>query len=106
MKAAVQDLVWKALADPTRRSILESLENRPATTGEIVDSFSPRLVRTAVMKHLDVLVEARLVRVERKGRLRWNHLERHALKEIAGWLDRRIVGHKTHLERLKRLAEA
>lgn len=106
MEAVGQDPIWKALADPTRRSILEALANHPATTGEIVESFAPRLVRTAVMKHLDVLEEARLIRVERKGRLRWNHLERRGLKQIADWLEQRMLRHKNNLERLKLLAES
>ena len=46
------DPVWKALADPTRRSILDLLRDRPLTTTEIVDAF-PHLTRFGVMKHLD-----------------------------------------------------
>ena len=106
MKTTDQDTVWKALADPTRRRIIEALENGPATTGEIVDSFAPKLVRTAVMKHLDVLEGARLIRVERKGRLRWNCLERRALKPVVAWLERRVTRHETNIDRLKRLAES
>jgi DNA-binding transcriptional ArsR family regulator len=55
--------------------IVECLTTRPCTTGELVERFSPALVRTAVMKHLNVLEEAGLIRIEREGRVRWNHLE-------------------------------
>ena len=53
MNMPISDAVWKALADPTRRQILETLAEEEASTGAIVQSFAPRLVRTAVMKHLD-----------------------------------------------------
>lgn len=105
MKALHDDSVWKALADPTRRQILDALADTPVTTGEIVDQFAPQLVRTAVMKHLDVLESAGLVRVERVGRRRLNHFERAPLKEIAGWLNRRVANHKSNLTGLKQLAE-
>jgi DNA-binding transcriptional ArsR family regulator/uncharacterized protein YndB with AHSA1/START domain len=65
--------VWKALADPTRRAILDLLRERARTTGELSAAF-PGLSRFGVMKHLGVLEEARLVLVRRRGRERWNHL--------------------------------
>lgn len=66
------NLVWKALADPTRRTILDLLRQRPHTTGELSAAFD--LSRYAIMKHLTVLVEAGMVAVRREGRTRWNHL--------------------------------
>jgi DNA-binding transcriptional ArsR family regulator/uncharacterized protein YndB with AHSA1/START domain len=65
--------VWKALADPTRRAILDLLRDRARTTGELSDAF-PSMTRFAVMKHLGVLEQAGLVVVRRRGRERWNHL--------------------------------
>ncbi|HKE51404.1 MAG TPA: helix-turn-helix domain-containing protein, partial [Actinomycetes bacterium] len=67
------DLVWKALADPTRRAILDLLRDQPRTTGDLAESF-PALTRFAVMKHLGVLEHAELVLVRRRGRERWNYL--------------------------------
>lgn len=100
------DTAWKALADPTRRRIIETLARREATTGELVESFAPGLVRTAVMKHLDVLEGARLIRVERVGRQRINRIERGPLKEISQWLNRHIQNHQSNLSRLKSVAES
>ena len=97
--------VWKALADPTRRQILERLAEGPETTGGIVAEFSPRLVRTAVMKHLGILEGAGLIRVERLGRTRWNHIERKPLVTVSSWLDRRMGQHRSQLKSLKALAE-
>jgi DNA-binding transcriptional ArsR family regulator len=69
------DLVWKALADPTRRAILDLLAKRPRTTGEVCIHFAAEsrggLGRTGVMKHLDVLEAAELVIIRREGRVRW-----------------------------------
>ena len=106
MKTVEDDAVWKALADPTRRQILESLASGAANTGAIVDQFAPRLVRTAVMKHLDVLEAADLIRVERVGRTRRNHIERRPLEVVAAWLEKRTQTHEGNLTRLKNLAEA
>jgi DNA-binding transcriptional ArsR family regulator len=65
--------VWRALADPSRRALLDLLRDGPKTTGELAGAF-PGVTRFAVMKHLGVLVDARLVVVRRRGRERWNHL--------------------------------
>ena len=80
------DPVWDALADSTRRSILEGLVDGPRTTGDLCRSFTTS--RFAVMKHLDVLAEAGLVVVERRGRDRWNHLDPAPLRPITRWLER------------------
>jgi DNA-binding transcriptional ArsR family regulator/uncharacterized protein YndB with AHSA1/START domain len=80
MAASELDPVWKALADPTRRHILDLLKERARTTGELSAAFS--LSRFAVMKHLGVLERAGLVVVRRNGRERWNHLNAVPLRRI------------------------
>lgn len=75
------DPVWKALADPTRRSILDLLRDRPRTTTEIVDAF-PHLTRFGVMKHLDALREAELVHTREEGRQRVNSLNVFPIRQI------------------------
>jgi len=72
--------VWRALADPTRRSLLDLLRDEPRTTGELAAAF-PDVTRFAVMKHLGVLVDAGLVVVTRRGRERWNHLNAVPLRQ-------------------------
>jgi len=67
------DVVWKALSDPTRRSILDHLRNGPQTTTDIVARF-PDLSRFGVMKHLTVLRDAGLVQDRWEGRRRINSL--------------------------------
>jgi DNA-binding transcriptional ArsR family regulator len=67
------DNVFKALADPTRRRILDLLKAGPKTTGQLVEQF-PTLSRFGVMKHVDVLKKANLIVVEAKGRERINSI--------------------------------
>ena len=64
--------VWRALADSSRRRILDLLRSRPMTTGELDANF--RFTRFALMKHLRILHEAELIRIDRRGRERYNHL--------------------------------
>ena len=69
---AEDDVLWRALADPTRRQILDLLRAGPMTTGALCEHFDTS--RFAVMKHLNVLVEADLVIINRRGRERLNFL--------------------------------
>jgi len=64
--------LWRALADPTRRRILDLLRQRPLITGEIAAQFP--ISRIAVMRHLEVLGEAGLVTSRKRGRERWHYL--------------------------------
>jgi DNA-binding transcriptional ArsR family regulator len=66
------DAVWRALAHPHRRRILDVLRTAPRTTGEVVDALGED--RHVVMQHLRVLREADLVIAEVAGRRRINHL--------------------------------
>lgn len=75
------DAVWKALADPTRREILDLLREGPCTTSEIVARF-PRLTRFGVMKHIDVLRQAGLVNTRTDGRRRLNTLNPVPIRQI------------------------
>src|SRR5437763_13162374 len=75
------DKVWKALSDPTRRSILDLLRSGSKTTTEIVESF-PDMTRFAVMKHMDVLREAELVITRSEGRRRVNSLNAVPIRRI------------------------
>ncbi len=72
--------VCRAIADPTRRAILDLLATAPRTTGALAESFPT--TRFATMKHLGVLVDAGLVVVTRRGRERWNHLNAVPLERL------------------------
>ena len=75
------DNIWKALSDPTRRTILDLLRKGPKTTTELVEAF-PDMTRFAVMKHLDVLREADLVQTRSEGRRRVNSLNAVPIRQI------------------------
>jgi len=75
------DRVFKALADGTRRKMLDLLAAKTYTTGELAEAF-PDLSRFAVMKHLGVLEKAGLLVLTRDGRQRWNRLNPVPLKDV------------------------
>jgi DNA-binding transcriptional ArsR family regulator len=75
------DQIWKALADETRRTILDYLRSGPKPTTAIVEQF-PDLSRFAVMKHLDVLRQAALVVTREEGRQRINSLNAVPIRMI------------------------
>jgi len=74
-----------ALADPTRRSILERLANGPATVGELAGPF--RISQQAVSKHLAYLERARLVEKRREGRRHVCTLSAVPFREVADWVE-------------------
>jgi DNA-binding transcriptional ArsR family regulator/uncharacterized protein YndB with AHSA1/START domain len=77
---ARDERLWGALADPTRRRILDMLRERPRTTGQISAAFPQS--RYAIMKHLTVLEEAGLLAIRRDGRERWNHINATPLRRM------------------------
>lgn len=74
-------LVWRALADPTRRQLLDRLRAGPATAGTLAEGFA--MSRFGVRKHVAQLVEAGLVLVEERGRERWHRLNPAPIRAIS-----------------------
>jgi len=72
--------LWRALANPTRRQILDLLRDRPQVTGEIAAHFATS--RIAVMRHLDKLADAGLVINRKQGRQRWHYLNAVPLQPL------------------------
>lgn len=96
------DLIFKALAAPVRREILDELKDRPQTTGDLCARF-PKLDRCTVMQHLKVLEGADLVLVRREGRERWNHLNPLPIKAIHDrWIGAYAAQAVDMLDRMKR----
>lgn len=91
-RARKDDLVFKALAHPVRRKILDLLKNSEMTTGDLASCFDT-LDRTTVMQHLGVLARADLIIVKRDGRERWNYLNPLPIKDI---YERWISKHAAH----------
>jgi len=85
MQAAEQERsIFRAIADPTRRAILDRLRRGPAPVNELAAAFSQS--RPAISKHLRILREARVVAEQRIGRARLYRLEPEQLREIADWI--------------------
>jgi DNA-binding transcriptional ArsR family regulator len=78
------DVVFSALADPTRRRILSRLAEGDATVGELAQPFDVSL--PAISKHLGVLEDAGLVVRERDGRTRRCRLVAEPMQEALGWI--------------------
>ncbi len=98
--------VFKAIADPTRRALLDQLRAGPLRVGHLAAAFDSS--RPAISKHLSVLSAAGLVTAHRAGREHVYALHPAALGEVAQWLDpyRRFWQHslgqlKQHLEQKK-----
>ncbi len=88
--------VFKALADHTRRAILEELSlSNDQTLGELCGRLATKhqvaSSRQAVSQHIDVLADAGLVVTWREGRFKYHHLDRRPLDRIAArWLRARM----------------
>lgn len=98
---------FAAIADPTRRSILELLRDRDGlNAGEIASRF-PKISRPAVSKHLGVLRRARLVQARRRGREQRYDLDPRPLAEVyREWLDGFALVMEASLAELKRRVES
>jgi DNA-binding transcriptional ArsR family regulator len=96
--------VFNAVADPTRRAILDRLRRGSAPVNTLASGF--RVSRPAISKHLRILRTARLVREKKEGRQRIYQLEPYRLEEVAKWTEQyrefwqqSLTNLKRHLER-------
>jgi len=101
------DQAFSALADPTRREILERLSRGPATIGELARPFGMSL--PGLMKHVRVLEGAQLVTTEKQGRTRECRLGPEHLEDATQWIEqyrdrweRRLGRLGTHIQKTKK----
>ncbi|MCX2951915.1 ArsR/SmtB family transcription factor [Lentzea sp. NEAU-D7] len=92
------DRLFHALADPTRRAVVERLCRGPATVSELKEPFAMSL--PAVVQHLKVLEEAGLVTTSKQGRTRTCQIAPQALRAAEGWLTTQRTGWERRLDRL------
>ncbi|RUS56963.1 ArsR family transcriptional regulator [Kurthia sp. 3B1D] len=76
--------VFKALADPTRREILDRLKEKDLTAGEIADYFS--ISKPSISHHLTILKTAGLITQEKKGQFIYYSLNTTVLQDIYSWI--------------------
>lgn len=105
MLGGVLDQAFQALADPTRRAVLERLGDGPASVSELARPFAMTLA--AVVQHVQVLESAGLVRTEKVGRVRTVQVDPAGLRGAEDWLAARRTRVERSLDRLAALlAEA
>ncbi|MCB4771094.1 metalloregulator ArsR/SmtB family transcription factor [Ancylobacter sp. Lp-2] len=80
------DLVFHALADPTRRAMLHALSNGERTVGELAEPFANTMSLAGASKHVKALESAGLIRREVKGRQHLCRLDAARLADAAQWL--------------------
>ena len=98
------DLMFQALADPTRRGIVERLTRGPASVSELAEPFAMSL--PAVVQHLQVLEHSGLVTTEKVGRVRTCTIDTGALSMAEKWINDRRMGWERRLDRLGAFLDA
>ena len=78
------NIVFKALNNPTRREILELLQQKDRTAGDIADQFN--ISFPSISHHLDLLKQAKLVFTEKEGQFVFYSLNTTVVDEILKWL--------------------
>jgi DNA-binding transcriptional ArsR family regulator len=92
------DLMFQALADPTRRAMVERLGLGPASVSELAKPLAMSM--PAVMQHLQMLEASGLVRSEKTGRVRTCRIEPAALSQAEQWINARRIAWQNRLDRL------
>lgn len=97
-QSSALDLTFQALADPTRRALVERLARGPVSVSELARPFAMSL--PAVMQHLAVLETSGLVRSEKIGRVRTCRVDAKALSRAEQWINARRTEWERRLDRL------
>lgn len=95
---AVIDGIFRALSDPTRRSVLERLSAKPASVSDLAAEY--RMALPSFVAHLRVLEGAGLVRSKKEGRVRTYELAPERLQVAEDWLGRQRTMWERRLDRL------
>ena len=97
------EVAFQALADPTRRAVLDLLRGGSQPAGQIAQAFP--VSRPAISKHLRLLRRAHLVQERREGRNRVYRLNPEPLQAVDRWLDQYRVFWQANLANLKAFVE-
>jgi DNA-binding transcriptional ArsR family regulator len=97
VRAVASDEVFHALANPTRRKVLERLSSGPATVSELAAPFDMQL--PSFVQHLSVLEESRLVRSRKRGRVRTYEIAPERFAVVEDWLTARRKEWEARLDR-------
>jgi DNA-binding transcriptional ArsR family regulator len=94
------DRVFHALGDSTRRSILDRLVDGPASVSKLAEPLG--ITVTAVMQHLQILEDAKLVHTEKLGRVRTCRIESAGFRALEQWIRDHRTAWERKLDRLGR----
>jgi DNA-binding transcriptional ArsR family regulator len=97
------DRVFQALADPTRRAVLQRLSGGVAAVSELAEPFDMAL--PSFLQHLDVLEGCGLVRSRKSGRIRTYRISPEPLKAAEGWMSKQRALWEQRLDQLDRYLE-
>src|SRR6478672_11037231 len=97
-QSAALDRVFHALADPSRRAMVDRLSRGPASVSELAEPFDMTLA--AVAQHVSVLETSGVIRSEKIGRVRTCRLERATLTAAESWFSKRRAMWERNLDRL------
>jgi DNA-binding transcriptional ArsR family regulator len=100
------DLMFQALADPTRRGIVERLSQGPASVSELHRPLSEKMSLPAVVQHLQVLEQSGLITTRKEGRVRTCTIDTGALTLAEQWINARRAAWNRRLDRLGALLAA
>jgi len=99
--------VYQAIADPTRRAIINMIASQPQNVNSIAEKFD--VTRQAISLHIQILMDCGLIAVKQQGRDRFCEAQLDQLGEVAGWIDQyrqhwesKLDSLETYLEQLKK----
>jgi DNA-binding transcriptional ArsR family regulator len=101
--AVVENRIFQALADPSRRAILEALTHGEAAVKDLTARFD--ISQPAVSQHLAALKDAGLVRGRRDGRCVYYRVEPRGMKPLIDWISHYRAFWTEHIDRLEKLLE-
>ncbi len=107
MPESASPSVFSAIADPTRRAMLDFIATRPRSAGQIVSHF-PKLTQPGVSQHLRILREAQLVSVSIQAQKRIYTLKPNGMRELHDWISKyqefwidKLDALESHLEKTR-----
>ena len=95
--------VFQAIADPNRRAIISLLAKERLTLNGVADHF--KISRPAISKHIKVLTECGLVKIEKQGRERYCEIKPEKLNEVSEWVEQYRQLWEARFDRLERYLE-
>jgi len=95
--------VFQGIADPTRREILNMVAHKPLNMDSVAEHFD--VSRTAIYKHIKILIECGLVDVKKKGRERYCEAKLQKLGEVSDWIEQYRQFWESRLDALEKYLE-